>query len=265
MVRRLLTIGDELSELYQSRNILKSLIIKDLAGRYKNSILGFLWHFVTPVVMMVVYYVAFSQIGATNFSDFWIYLASAIFAFTFLVSNLTGGIGCIIGNSYLIKKMYFPREIVVISQVVSTFIIFLIAFALVMVADATVGRGVNEGWFFLPLVSVCMFFFTMGYVLFFSAIVVYVRDLQFLFSSLSLVFFFLTPVYFSPSSIDGIFRIIVYANPFTYFIECYHQIMYYGVCPDIASLMPIIVMAAVSPILGYIVFQRLKKGFVERL
>lgn len=90
-VKRRNGLRKDLREIYESRNILRSLVSKNLFGRYKNSVLGFGWHFVMPIIMLVVYYVVFTEVRASPISDFWVYIAAGIFPFNFMVSNLTGG------------------------------------------------------------------------------------------------------------------------------------------------------------------------------
>ena len=107
---------NEIKEIYDSRNIIRSLVGKNLFGYYKNSALGFVWHFVMPTVMMIVYYVVFTEIRTVPIPNFWIFMASALFPFTFMLSNLSGGAGSVVANAAMIKKMYFPKEILVFSN-----------------------------------------------------------------------------------------------------------------------------------------------------
>ena len=260
-----MNVKNELKEMQESFNILKSLVVKNLISNYKKSILGFLWHFIIPIVMMIIYYVVFTQIRIHPIPNFWVYIACALFPFTFMTSNLTGGINCIVRNSSMIKKIYFPREIIVLSQVFSTFIIMAIGYSIVLVADMLLGPGISVSWIMIPVIMILSLIFVTGYVLLLSAIVVYVRDIQFLLSSMSMVYFFLTPMYFTPDSIDGLFSIMVSLNPFTYFIECYHQIVYYGTFPDAMNIMVSAILTLISIISGLFVFNKLKNGFVERL
>lgn len=255
----------ELREIFESRNILKSLVIKNLIGRYRHSVLGFGWHFVMPIILLAVYYIAFNQIRVAPIPDFWVYLASGIFPFNFMVSNLTAGSGCIVNNAGLVKKMYFPREIIVLSQAISTFIVMLIGYAIIMIAVLATGYGVGIPIMLLPVVFFMIFVFTFGFVLLFSAITVYIRDIQYLLSSISMLFFFLTPMYFILDSINGIFRLVVSLNPMTYFIEAFHDIVYYQAIPSLYNLSVILALSVLSIIFGWLVFRKLKSGFAERL
>ena len=260
-----MSVSDEIRSIYASRNILKSLIVKNIFGRYKNSFLGILWHFIVPLTMLFVYYVVFTQIRIGSIPDFWIYISSALFPFTFMTSNLTGGASCVVNNSSMIKKMYFPRELIVLAQVTSSMIIMLIGYSVVLVLVAFLGQGLSLSWICLPFIFFVMFIFVLGYTLFFSSIIVYMRDVQHFLNSISIVFFFITPMYFLIDSIDGFFRCIVEINPFTCFVEMFHQIVYYGHFPDLTFLIIGFSISFISLIGGYLVFNKLKRGFVERL
>ena len=139
-----------IKEIYNSRNILKSLVIKNLIGQYRSSLLGFSWHLIMPLILLIVYYIVFTQIRASPIPDFWVYLASSLFPFTFMINNLTSGSSCIIHNANILKKMYFPREIIVLSQVISTFIIMLIGYAIVVIGILLTGFGFGISIVILP-------------------------------------------------------------------------------------------------------------------
>lgn len=256
---------DHLKSLYDSRTIIKSLIYKNLIGNYSNSVLGFLWHFVTPVILLIVYYVAFSQLRTAAIDNYWVYLSSGLFPFSFMINNIIGGSSCIVNNSRMIKKMYFPREIIVISRVISTFIVMAIGYLIVIIAVLLSGYGLSSAIWLLPVILIITFIFTLGLVLLLSSITVYVRDFQILLSSISIVFYFLTPMYYMVNSVTGLLKTITILNPLTYFVEAYHSIMYYQNLPDLPSFLIMTIISILSFIIGTVVFCKLKVGFTERL
>lgn len=255
----------EVKSIVDSRSILKALIVKNLFGSYRNSFLGFAWHFVMPVVMLIVYYIAFTQIRESPLPDFWIFLSSGLFPFTFMLTNLTMGSGSIVNNSEMVKKLHFPRSILVFSQVISTFIIMLISYSIVIIAIYLSGYGVGISYLALPIILILMFFFVIGYCLFFSSLSVYARDVMFLLNAISIVFYFLTPIYFTTDSTVGSLNTIVSLNPFTYYLEACHSIVYYFELPDMRTIIACLTLPLISLSIGIITFNKLKKGFVERL
>lgn len=255
----------EIEEIYNSRYILKSLIIKNLVGRYRNSVFGFTWHFITPAIILMVYYIVFSQIRNVDITDYWIYLSSGLFPFNYMLSNLTSGPSCLISNANTIKKIYFPREIIVLSQVISTFIVMLIGFSIIIVMVFLSGHGFGLSIIYIPVALLLTFTFVFGFVLLFSALTVYVRDVQHFISSISMIFFFLTPMYFLLDSITGIFKQVVLVNPFTHYVEAYHKIIYYQTFPDALNIVITASISVLTLVVGLFIFRKLKNGFVERL
>ena len=258
-------VKDEMKEIYGCRNILKSLVVKNLVGRYKSSVLGLLWHFITPIITMIIYCIVFTQIRAGPISNFWVFITSALFPFIFMTTNLTSGAGCIVSNSSIIKKMYVPKEILVFSQILSSLIVMLVGYTIVLLIAATIGNGISISWTMILPVILLMTIFVTGYVFLFSALTVYIRDVQYLLSSLSIVYYFLTPMYFIPDTVSGALSTIIWFNPFTYFVECFHSIVYFNTFPNLNHLLMCLLLSILSLIVGKTVFNKLKKGFVERL
>ena len=260
-----MTIRSYCLELYSSRNILKALVVQNLFGRYKNTIIGFGWHFIMPIVTMFVYYVVFTQVHFNPIPDFWVYLASALFPFYFMVNNLIGGSSCLIRSSGMIKKMYFPREILIFAQVISSFIVTIIGFAVIMVALILTGYNIGIASLFIPFLFIIMFIFVIGIVLIVSSITVYIKDIQYVLASLSPMFFFITPMYFSTLGIDGLLYYVVWLNPFSYYVECFHDVIYYGDFPDTSIIIITLGLGLTTLIFGLLIFNKLKVGFAERL
>ena len=110
-----------------------------------------------------------------------------------------------------------------------------------------------------------MFIFVTGYSLLLSAVTVYVKDIQHLLNSLTIVFFFMTPMYFTIDILSGIFAKVIWVNPFTYFVEAYHSLVYYGTTPELMISLGCVVISVVSLVIGIVVFRALRHGFAERL
>ena len=253
-------------EIYQYRNILWALVRRNIVGRYKSSYLGFAWHFITPLCLIVLYYIVFTGIRANPIESYWIYLGCGIFPFSFMNSNLISGSGCILNNGGYISKMYFPREIVPLAQVTSSFIIMLFGYVVIMILTIASGFTLNLiALLMIPVIFVLNYIFVLGMVLLMSSIIVYVRDIQHLLTSMSMVFFFTTPMFYLASETTGILSKLIWVNPFTYFVEAYHSIVYFGTMPSIEITVACTILAAVFLVVGAIVFKRLRRGFVERL
>lgn len=253
-------------EIYQYRNILWALVRRNIVGKYKNSFLGFAWHFITPLCLIVLYYIVFTGIRTNPIESFWVYLGCAIFQFSFMSSNLLGGSGCILNNGGYISKMYFPREIVPLAQVTSSFIVMLFGYAVIMILTIVSGYDLNPvALLMLPAIFILNYIFVLGMVMLISSIIVYVKDIQHLLSSMSMVFFFTTPTFYLANETTGILSKLIWINPFTYYVEAYHDMVYFGVIPGPEILIACVALAIAFLAVGAVVFKRLKRGFVERL
>jgi len=253
-------------EVYGYRHLLYSMVAKNLKGTYKSSYLGFAWHFITPAILIVIFYVVFSSIRASPIDDYWVYLCVGMFPFTFFQTNLSAGSNCVVSNAGMINKMYFPREIIVFSQIISTFITFIMSYAVIIVLMLLSGIDISaNAIIFLPTIMVLSIIFAAGYVLFLSAITVFVRDVRHFIDATTRILFFITPIFYLMSDISGMLEKVIWYNPFTWFITSYHDILYYGVMPETFKLIVCGAMALVVFIIGLIVFNKLKGKFAEVL
>lgn len=252
-------------EIYSYRQILIALVKKNLIGRYRNSVLGVLWNFVTPFLMLFMYYLVFTQIRSTDLPNYWLYLASGIFSFNFMLSNLNSGSSCIISNSSMIKKIYFPREIIVFAQILSSAFIMVVGYILLLAVLIVSGMNLTLSLLLIIPFLLLNVIFVTGYTLLFSAISVYSRDVLFFINSIAIVFFFVTPLYFCVDSITGFFEVLVWVNPFSSFVMIFHDVFYYGTFPTSYLIGVSITYTMIASIAGSFAFYKLKRGFAERV
>ena len=216
----------KLRELYEYRNVLRSLIEKGLFGRYKNSFLGFAWHFAMPIVYIAICFFIYSE-NESDMEDYWVFVATGILAFHMLTSSVAGGTTCFTGNSGILKKMYLPREILVIARATVSMVVMLIGYAVVIALMVMAGYPLNPVAMLLLLpLAVALYFFCIGCMLALSSIAVYVRDLQYLLGSLGIAFFVFSPIRYMAETATGARASVLWMNPFTYYLESFHSILY---------------------------------------
>lgn len=259
-------VKGKIDELYRFRYMFYSLVRKNLFGKYKNSALGFLWNFITPAVSILLFYLVFENFMGRDIPSYWAYLCVGMFPFSFMNTNLIGGASNITSNGGMIKKMYFPREILPLSQVAYTFIVFLIAYAIVVALMLITGFPLStNGMLALPLVILTMFIFSFGTILFTSAISVYSRDFEYFITAFARILFWITPVFYMIDSLTGILSKIIWFNPLTYYVQSLHEIIYFGIMPSNELLIACTLLAVVMLVIGVYVFEKLKDGFAERI
>ncbi|MBR4226857.1 MAG: ABC transporter permease [Candidatus Methanomethylophilaceae archaeon] len=260
------SVKGKLKELYDYRNVLRSLVEKGLFGRYRNSFLGFAWHFAMPMVYIGLCFFINTEIRERSMENYWAFVASGILVFHMLTSSVAGGCGCFTGNAGILKKMYLPREILVISRATTSMIVMLIGYAVVIGLMAVVGILHNPVTMLLilPLIP-AIYFFCIGCMLALSSLTVYVRDIQYLLGSMGIVFFVFSPLRYMADTATGVRATILWMNPFTYYLESFHSILYLGEVPDLYVYGMCFLLAFIAMVVGYLIFNRLKNGFVERL
>ena len=166
-------------ELYQYREMIANLVKKDLRGRYKGSVFGFLWTFINPLLQLCVYTMVFSVILRAGIDKYYLFLFVALIPWIFFSTSVNAGSNIIIQEMNLVTKIYFPREVLPVALVTSNFVNMLYSFLIVLAAVVFLGNNVYfAAWIFLPLIMIVEFIFTLGCTLLFSAITVYFRDMQ---------------------------------------------------------------------------------------
>jgi ABC-2 type transport system permease protein len=212
-----------LRDLRSYRELLGLLVRRELKARYKDSTLGFLWSLIRPLAILLVYYIAIGKfLGAErSIPDFAIYIFTGLTAWGFFTEVVSGGTGCIVGNSGLIKKVYLPREVFPLSVVGSAMFTLatqfvVLGFALV-VADAV---PTGSRLLFAPLSLMVLLVYSTAFALVLSAVNVYLRDVQYLVEISLTVLFWLSPVVYSWELVQSVvtdetLQQIYLANPIT--------------------------------------------------
>lgn len=250
-----------LHEIYGARSVLRAFVVRNLKGQYRNSYLGFAWQFITPTITILLFYIVFTglDIRESPIDNYWLYLCSGMFAFNFMQGNLNNGASCIINNSSYIQKMAFPREIIPLAQVTSSFIIMTIAYAIIICLMIPTGCEIDLVAMALIIPSLLITaVFVLGYVFLLSAIEVYVRDVKHFIDAISRIIFWVSPVFYLTSEATGLLEDIIWCNPFTYYLELFHGTMFEAQVPEMGIFLMCILMAVVMLVAGIAVFEKLK-------
>ncbi len=253
-------------EIYAYREMIVSLVRRDLKGRYKGSVLGFLWTFLNPLLQLAVYTMVFSTIMRAGIENYYLFLFVALIPWIFFSTALTGGAGCILAQQDMVKKIYFPREVLPVAYVTSQFVNMLLSFIVIICVLVVSGHGFNiKAVLCLPVIMVVEYMLALGFTMVMSALTVYIRDLEYILGILAMAWQFLTPIMYTveqaPEKIHWIFSM----NPMTYIIIAYRDILYYGKMPKLETLLSAAVLGVLMLTVGWIVFCRLQRRFVDEL
>jgi lipopolysaccharide transport system permease protein len=257
--------------LFKYRELLFSLTKKELKVKYRGSVLGFLWSLLNPILVMLVYSFVFSIIMRTGVQEFAVFLLCGLLPFNFLSNSVNYGATSIVGNSNLINKIYFPREIIPLSIVLANLFNFLFELIALFIVLAVLGYPFYMYLYLLPALIVMQFFLVSGITLLVSALNVFFRDLQHLVSIIMMVWFFGTPIIYPIAMVPDRFQLILKGNPMTAFVMLYRHVFYYVKYPEDLMLPTFKVIffgiAATLAIffLGYFLFKRLEPRFAEEI
>ena len=253
-------------EIYDYRQMIFSLVKKDLRGRYKGSVLGFLWTFINPLMQLVVYTFVFTYIMKAGIDKYYLYLFVALVPWIFFSSAITGGSSSVVAQKDLVKKIYFPREVIPISYVTRCFVNMLLCFCIIIPVMVVARVPINPlALLCLPVIMIVEYFLALGMAMLASAITVYFRDLEHILGIVTMIWMYMTPIFYSIDMIPQKLRFIYHINPMSSIISCYRSVLYSGQVPNLASLLEAVVLGVLFLILGMLVFGRLKKGFAEEL
>ena len=260
-----------IKKLFSYRELLFSLTKKELKVKYRGSVLGFFWSFLNPILTMLVYSFVFSIVLKSGIEEFAIFLICALLPFNFLTNSVNYGAGSIIGNSNLINKIYFPREIIPLSVVFANLINYLLELVALFIVLAIMGYKFYIYLYILPLIIFIEFFLVAGMTLLVSALNVLFRDLQHLITIIMMVWFFGTPVIYPLEMVPEKYQFIIKLNPMTIYTSYYRNIFYYikfpggGGFPSAAETLTAVGITLVVFFTGYFVFKKLEYRFAEEI
>lgn len=256
-------------DLYNYRELLKSNVKKEIRGKYKGSFLGILWSFVSPLLMTLVYAIVFPFLmRGAGYEHYTTFLIIGILPWTWFTTNIAQGTFTIIGNGPIIKKVYFPREILPISVVTSGLVNFLISCIIMVLFVLCSGIGFSINILFLPLVILAQYLFTLGIIFITSAINVYIRDLEYIINFIIQMLFYGTPILYSADMFANApkwIATLININPMGVIITCYRDVLYWKTTPNVVSLLIVIGLGFLLSIVGLMIFRKLSKGFAEEV
>ena len=257
----------KLKEILSYRNMIAGLVKRDLRGRYKGSVLGFLWNFVNPLCQMVVYTIVFSTVFRNDIEKFYVFLMIGMMPWNFFSDSLMQGSGSIVHQAEMTKKIYFPREVLPVSVVISRLINLLLTFLIMFVVIIVSGVGISlSSLLWLPLVLFVELVMALGFSLILSAINVYFRDVEYMTGVVLMAWIWMTPIMYSFDSIfSPAIKWVIGKNPMTPIILAYQNILYYHKAPDMTALMHAFLFAVIMLIAGEVIFNKLERNFAEQL
>ncbi|MDD2502827.1 MAG: ABC transporter permease [Clostridia bacterium] len=252
-------------ELYDYREMFKNLVAKDLRSRYKGSVLGFLWTFINPLMMLIVYSIVFSFVMRANIENYSMFLFVGLLPWNYFQGSITMGNFSIVGNANLINKIYFPRAILPLAAVASNLVNYFLSLVIMVPALLFFDIKLTIAIVAFPVVLIVQTLFVTALTLLVAAANVKFRDLQHITGVLLMAWFFLTPVLFPSSMVPDKIKPYFALNVMSPVIEAYRDIFFYGHFPDFALLGKLALLFFLMLLLSYVLFNHLQKNFAEEL
>jgi ABC-type polysaccharide/polyol phosphate export permease len=264
------------AELYRYRELVLNLVIRELKARYKGSVLGFVWSLLNPLGMMLVFTFVFTvMVPSSNIDRFPIFFLCGFLPWQYLSTALIGGMQSIPGNSNLVKKVHFPREVLPLASVLANLVNFLLALVVLFIALAVTRTPVSPFLWLLPVVILIQTCFVLGVVLVLSTLNVFYRDTALVMDVALQAWFFLTPVFYPieilPPSFQllgltlDIRRLMYIFNPMASLIASYRDLLYWGYRTNMDFFLRTAATSLIVLAFGYWFFLRFSRRFGEEV
>jgi lipopolysaccharide transport system permease protein len=259
-----------LQQLFRYRALVQSLVARDLKARYRGSVLGLLWSFINPLLLLLIYTFVFTVVNPTRgpgLEHFSLFLFCGILPWTWFSSSLLESSNVLIAGGNLIRKVLFPAEILPIVTVLAGMVHFFLGLPILAAFVLYYGVPiVSSDLLWLPVIVIVQLILTLGLALLLSALTVHFRDLRDLLSNLVTLWFFATPIVYAIAQAPAKVRPLLYLNPFTPLAIAYQEVLYVpGRFTGWPNLLALGGVAAAVFVIGYFVFDRLRDTLAEEV
>lgn len=254
-----------LKTLWSYRELILRLAWSDFKLRYKNSALGFLWSLLDPLLMLLVLYAVFTNLMRIQIEHYQLFLLLGIILWNLLDRGTSQSIWGIIGKPSLIQKVYFPRDILVISTCIMSLMMTAFEFVVFMIFMAYFRVIPSMTIAYFPIVLACEFVVVWGLSMALAALNVYFRDVQFIWRVIVQIGFFATPIIYPITIFPENVRPIVMINPIAQIVTIMRDCILYRNAPESLSLAYVAISSLFVLLIGYAIFDRLEPRFAEAI
>jgi len=264
---------DLFGSVLRSWSLLRTLVQRELVSRYKGSLLGIVWSFLIPLVMLAIYTVVFSGIfksrwggeGTDSKAEFALILFAGLAVFNFFAECVSRAPSTIVSNSNLVKKVVFPLEILAWVTIASALFNTFVSLIILLIVQAIVNWSVPWTVLMFPLVMLPLVLISLGLVWFLGSLSVFIRDVGQVTGLVTTGLLFLSAVFFPASALPEKYRWLVAINPVATSVEWGRGVLIFGSLPNLTSFSVMTFVGLVVAYLGFVWFQKSRKGFADVL
>ncbi len=256
--------------IFEYRELIRNLVISDLKVKYANSVLGFAWSMLNPLMMLLVLFFVFSNVFKQQ-QNFAVYMLIGLLAWRFFSIGTMSALNSIVGKPSLVTKIFIPRQILTLSTTLSSLISsvleFLVLIPLIIVLAVVFHQniGLNITIILFPVIQVLFFFIIYGLALLLASTYVYFRDLNQIWDVLLQLGMFLSPIVYPLSIIPNKYVFFYMLNPITRIIGMYRDILLNGTVPTLSDFAIVTASALILLGLGTVTFNKLSRRFAEEV
>lgn len=255
-------------DLWHDRHLISRLIKREVSVRYKGSVLGIIWSFFNPLVMLAIYTFVFGFIfkarwGVDTAHGFSIIMFSGLICHAFIAECINTAPSLILHNQNYVKKVVFPLHSLGAVSVGSALFHFIVGLIILLLGELLISHYVPWTWAYLPLVALPLVLLCAGFTWLLSSLGVYLRDISQVTGILATLLLFLAPILYPKSIVPENFQIFLYINPLTFIVEQVQRVLVFGKNPNFIGLAIYYAAAIAFTELSYIWFQKSKKGFAD--
>ncbi len=251
-----------LNAVVRYRFLISQLVNRDFRTRYKRSVLGMFWSFLNPLLSMLVQYVIFSTIFQSNIPHYPAYLLTGIVCFNYFSETAGLCLTSITSNSSLLTKVYMPKYIFPLTRALSSGINLLLSLIPLAIVVLATGLRLRASMLLLPIWAICLFSFSLGIGLLLSSSMVFFRDTQFLWGVFSMLWMYMTPIFYPDSIIPTRMMGIYKLNPMFHILRLFRALLIDGASPEPKAYLFCFIAAFVPLLIGLVVFKKTQDRFI---
>lgn len=256
---------DVIITAHKYKFLISQIVNRDFQTKYKRSVLGVLWSFLNPLMTMMVQYVVFSTLFRSNIEKYPLYLLTGIITFNFFNEATNGASNSIVWNTSLITKVYIPKIIYPVCQILFSTINLLISFILLLIVMLLTRTYPTPAFLLVPYGILCLVLFCTGVGLVLATCTVFFKDTQFLWGVFTMVWMYMTPIFYPESIIPERFLALYRLNPLYQFVTFLRTVLIQGISPAPSTYAMCFLCAVIPLVLGIWVFNRNQDKFIFHL
>ncbi len=255
----------EIRELFRYRDLIRNLIVRNVAARYKRSVLGVLWTLLDPLLTMLVMSVVFTALFRRSLPGFPVFLLSGLLAWNFFSQASNQAMNDMVRSGNLIGRVSLPKSVFAVAAIGTNLVNYLIALIPLIVLILVFQRPITTALFFIPIALLILSAFTLGVSLFMSTLAVFFLDTLNLYGILLRLLFFTSGVIFSLEMMPEPLQDLIGLNPAYHLIVLFRFPLYEGVLPPVMTVASSVIWAVIALAIGLIVFTRFSETYIYRI